>query len=256
MVQISATLLGRDDSLLVEVKHVGAGVDRDSHWSFHESGLQLSLTFGLDLLVLLNRADSLGLLVLALLVFGLVWVVGLSLERMRLDPLHRLWLATTIAAFVVSVGAVNELLLGERLQLAVLDEVGSLNGASGGESPAGATVTLVFDFGDGALLHPVDFFGDGSIQERDWLFVLLSGGLLEASSLGSFLLGHISELVDGEGVSMLPLGFVMSLDDGQVLLEQGESEVELSSGLVHLVVLASKRHEFILILSGHGRGNS
>ena len=63
---------------------------------------------------------------------------------------------TTLATVVVEVaGAIDELLLGKRVEGAVVDEGVSLEGSHGGEGPARAARSLVLDRGDTILGSPV-----------------------------------------------------------------------------------------------------
>merc|ERR1712032_1664940 len=62
--------------------------------------------------------------------------------------------ASAVAASVAILGAVNELLLRERLQLARANLPGTLHGACGGEGPARATLTLVLHWGHRSLGGP------------------------------------------------------------------------------------------------------
>ena len=61
-----------------------------------------------------------------------VLVDGLELGLVRFPVIEGLVLPTTVACEVVS-GAGNELLLGERLEGAATDEMGTFESASGGE---------------------------------------------------------------------------------------------------------------------------
>ena len=64
--------------------------------------------------------------------------------------------------YVVSVfsAAVDEILLGEADELAGGAVVHGLEGAGGGEAPAGAALALVLDWSHGSLLPPVHVEGE------------------------------------------------------------------------------------------------
>ena len=123
--------VGLEDSLV--------SLDGNGDWSLGESGLKVG-TSGVssDINVVADLSDTLGGVVLAseCLSSG-VWVVRLELKRSLLDVLESVVHKTTIAAHVsVLSRAVNKLLLGERLELASGNELGTLDGSGGGEGPA------------------------------------------------------------------------------------------------------------------------
>lgn len=67
----------------------------------------------------------------------LVWVLGLEGDSGVDDVVEGVVHETAVAALVaVLAGAVNELLLGEALEVLVLEEVGTLQRAGGREGPA------------------------------------------------------------------------------------------------------------------------
>ena len=65
---------------------------------------------------------------------------------------------------VFQVGAINNLLLREGLKFSRDDLVNTLEGTSGGEGPAGSTLSLVLDWGDGTLCSPVNRVGIGWLK--------------------------------------------------------------------------------------------
>ena len=116
--------------------------------------------------------------------------------------------ATVVAETCGLRGAVNKLLLREGDETARLDEVGSLEGSSGGEGPARATLSLVLNWSDGTTSTPVDRCVVGFF-EHDWL---LSAGVRSSTKhLAPLMLGIVGELV----VSELERGVcgVMGLDE-------------------------------------------
>lgn len=112
-------------------------------------------------------------------------------------------LHSTIASLIDSLIVTrNELLLGEAEQFTGVDKMSTLHGSSHREGPAGATVTLVFDRVDGALLSPVKAIVDGFGE----LFDLFLRDILRvadvAKSLCKLLFCHGREHVvtDGKGI--------------------------------------------------------
>jgi hypothetical protein len=67
---------------------------------------------------------------------------------------------------VVGGVAVNKLLLSERQKSSGLDEVTTLEGSSGGERPAGSTLSLVLDSVDGSSGSPVETSGRSRARSR------------------------------------------------------------------------------------------
>ena len=177
-----------------------------------------------------------------------VRVGGLLNHRGGLGVLEGVVHKTTIAA-VVLLGALNELLLGERNKLAGGEEVSTLEGTGGGESPAGTTLSLVLDRGDGTLGDPVDLVSEiGGVELGNLV------GLLEVSSVAvhgtSLLRGVVGELVDTNSPGVAVLGVVL-LNELEVLLEVVESVSELAMGGVLSVVLGNESVEGLL-MSGDG----
>merc|ERR1719453_1211371 len=121
------------------------------------------------------------------------------------------------------------MLLREGVKLSGLDEVSTLNGTSGGESPEGSALSLVLDWGDGTLGSPVDGVGEvGGVEEDlgslvvSWESVSVKLGLLLSSPGGEEVVSN------GEAV----LAGVDFLDLLVHLGEEVESEVELLLGAV------------------------
>jgi len=133
--RLSASL--GDDTTGVSLEGELVGLNGNGDWSDGEGGLKLvwgswghidesgNLTLGLRSII------SAGALVSG------VWVSGLELDSLGLNVLEGVVHKTTIAAHVsVAAGAVNELLLRVGLQVSGGDELGTLDGSGGGESPA------------------------------------------------------------------------------------------------------------------------
>jgi len=107
----------------------------DGNWLFGDGGLQLGNRFGWDGSISLD-VDLSGVLgSLARLGSSLVGVVALEVLSLLLGINEGVGLPSTIAASGFSV-AINELLLREGEELSGLDEVLTLNGSGGRESPA------------------------------------------------------------------------------------------------------------------------
>ena len=145
---------------------------------------------------------------------GVVVVVGISLETT---------IAAHVAISVSEVGAINELLLGERKKLTSGNEVGTLDGTSGGESPAGTALTLILDRGDGTSLNPVDGVGVALLED-----LVLSGDAL-ALDISEHVLVLSSVPVRELVVASLPglLGGVDLLNEvvGEVEVLESSEEV-------------------------------
>merc|ERR1712013_211940 len=133
-----------------------------------------------------------------------VWVAGLGAHVHSLLIGEAQFHASAIAALVAVLGAINELLLRERLQLAGADLPSSLHGTSGGESPARAALALVLHWGHCSLGCPVNGQGQlltavAVLAQMRHASVLLGRGLVaEPCSLPVLGLGEVSELVEAE----------------------------------------------------------
>lgn len=119
--------------------------------------------------------------------------------------------AVASVAAVVLVGgdvrAVHQLLRGEgdAQRFFVGQHLVGLVRGSGGERPAGATLTLVLDGGDATLGAPVhvsdcDFVGDGHFR---W------AGEFAQVVLREFLISYVGELVDTHSVTLLGVAVVL-----------------------------------------------
>ena len=116
------------------------------------------------------RGSDARLLELAGAVAGGVWVRGLGVDAaIFLDVVEGEVHETSLAAVVALLrGAVDEVLLRERDQLASLLEVLALERAGGAERPARPAHALVLDRGDVAFGTPVDLFGkDGKVRRKE-----------------------------------------------------------------------------------------
>jgi len=96
------------------------------------------------------------------LVNSLVRVVSFSLKSTNIvNVLESMgWESTAAAMVVIGAGAVDKLLLTQVSELSILDQVVSLKGSYGGESPAAAAFGLVLDRGHTTNISPIPVGGD------------------------------------------------------------------------------------------------
>jgi len=200
VIEVSSTVRGIQDSGLV-VLEVGIGLNSNASWLGIDGSLQLlvrslwngSVGSGLhDLLISGGLARSTG--------SSSVWVRGLELLWVSLCIGESMSLKSTIATSVL-LNAINELLFGELEKLSSLNEMLSLHGGGGRESPAGTTLTLVLDWVNGSLSSPVNGgreVGSGELGDR----VVLNSWLSSKMSL-ELLLSHGRELVVLDNVEVL-----------------------------------------------------
>ena len=115
MVELLSALGGGNNTTSVHLEDVGIGLNGNGDWSLSESSLKLGSRSNGNILESGNLTNSLGGNVLAGSISGGVTVVGLSLEWVLLDVSKSKVHETTIATIVtpLTIGAVNELLLGE-----------------------------------------------------------------------------------------------------------------------------------------------
>lgn len=197
---------------------------------------------------------------------GGVRVSGLSAETtVLLDPGEGVVHQTTVAAHVfATVGAsvaINELLLGEGLQVAVLVVVSTLKSTGGGERPAGAALALILDRGDGTLGNPVDGGSQGGEVSRSLKDAVSLDGRIRAVKAKAdvrtpLINGHVGELVVAKGVGQV-LG-VVGLDQIIVVGEVLEHLDEVLAGGGGNVVLAQPVEELLLVVGavvGVSRGS-
>ena len=129
--------------------------------------------------------------------------------------------------------AVNKLLLRELKELSSLEEMSTLHGSSGGESPARPTLALVLNWVDSTLVSPVNSIRRALNWELfDHGLVLLGWqSVVEPLelSLGPGGVHVVSQPVGGLlGVSLLNEGVVLSelLESELVLLGSSKTESE------------------------------
>ena len=227
------TTVTSEDTRAVKLEVLLVGLDGDGHGllgkSGHHSGVVVLLHVGVRLRGDVGVLGTLGL-VTGTGLLGVtrgVWVVSLVTDTTVLgSPVEGIVHKTTVAAHVLStalaVVAINEVLLGERLESTVLDLVGTLKGTGGGERPTGTALALVLHGGDGTLSGPIDGgggvlkVGRGRVGE---LTVGLTGHKTELDEGAVLLNRKVGELVVTELVSLtlLVVGLDVVLVIGEVL---------------------------------------
>nr|ACR35951.1 unknown [Zea mays] len=184
---------------------------------------------------------------------GKVRVVGLGGDAsVPLDVLERVVHEAAVAALVVHVVAVHELLLRQGHQLPGHDLVDALHGRDGRERPAAPALALVLDAGDRAAEPPVDRGrqvrrpapAPAMLRVREaprlaqlGAVVARPGASVRAPEL---VRGHVRELVQRqpERPAVLPVRLV---DVPRVLLEHVEP-----ARLLLLVVPVPRRHPVVV----------
>ena len=144
-----------DDTRAVELEDVFISFDGDRDWRGNQGSLEGIGVLGSDKVWATVGLDSNSLLELAGVVFSSVWVGELEFETVVSSVGEGLNWITTIATVVVLV-TVDDLLLREAEELALVDLVPSFQDTGGGESPAWTALALILDLSDGALASPVD----------------------------------------------------------------------------------------------------
>jgi len=130
----SGSASGFDDTTGVHLEGRLIGFNGNGDWSLGNGSLELGSRWG-DIFERFDLTNTLAGFVLAGTLLGLVSIFGFKHEWGFLDVLEGVVHETTIAA-LVNLVAVNELLLGEGLELSGLLEHSTFNGTGGGESPA------------------------------------------------------------------------------------------------------------------------
>ena len=218
------------------VLHDGQSEDGDGDWSSGNGLLQLAFVL-LDVGEAGNASHLHLLLVNAVAVDGSVRVLALDggaiLHPVLESVVHESSVATLVAEWSRTV---DQLLLRERFQIVVLQEVSSFQTDDSGESPTGPASALILDRSNGSFGDPVDFISHFSFQMS-----VVSGSsdrhLVEPEVLGRELfLGHIGELVQTESETGFSL--VDRFDLEVVVLEHFESVLLLLWRPVESEVLA------------------
>jgi len=241
-----------EDTTEVELPGKGS-IDSDGDWTVLEGSSESSWVVHGDI----GEVRDIGNTTLgaARSISTSVWVVRLGLHLGGLGVGESIVHETTIATLVALGGrAVNELLLREGVELFVLEEVSTLHRSGGGESPAGTTLSLVLDWGDGTLSSPVDGIWEtlhvSSVSSVSTLVVssfvvsltimvspvvslvlVLLGVVLESEKFLEFIAGPVGHMVNTPG-GIIGLNLVVVIDPLEVLGELLESELVLLLGSV------------------------
>ena len=201
--RVAAALVDKD-ALLVEHEVVLGGVDGHRDRSDGRQRLLESLLVArLEVHEARARGADVLLLEVALLRVSVIGIGVLGVEAaVLLHILEGVIHETAVAAGVVEFcRAVDELLLGERDELAGSAEVSRLERAGGREGPARAALALILDGRHGALLAPVDRVRHahalGQLYERAGAGVL---AVRHVEACAEHLLAELLERPVGEGV--------------------------------------------------------
>ena len=247
VVEVGAAGGGVHDTGLVHLEDELVGLDGDGGGGSGNGGLELGNGVSLDVVV--GRDEDLLLGGVGLAGAGDtgsrgVGVVSLELLGGLLEVLEGGVLPTTVAT-VGGLVAGDNLLLGEGKELAGLQEVSTLDGAGGRESPAGAASGLILDGVDGTLGSPVDLSLSG-LGELDNVLGLSTAATEKSLVLGISPGGEL--VVTKLEVSLLSVDLVDSgILGGEELISElvlllgsvGEAVVDhvlLEGALEHLVL--------------------
>ena len=138
VIEVGSTLLGVEDSGGVHLEDHLVGLDGEGNWGLGKSSLKLGdgLSGDVGISGILNVSGSEGFVASSGdSVTGAVWVVGLGVLSVGLEVSESVGLKSTVATHGVGVAG-DEFLLGKRDELSSLEEVSTLVGEGGGESPA------------------------------------------------------------------------------------------------------------------------
>ena len=196
MIEVGAAGGAVEDARSVHLEDRLVSLNEDGSWLLSNSGLHLGDIVCIDVRVVSSVDGSrLRDIIDASSIFGGVGIGILCLSLMGFPVSEGLILPAATASVVTEAsglrGAIDKLLLGERNKVSRLEEVFAFESTSGGEGPAGATLSLILDRGDSTGGSPVDGRGVGLWKNR-WLTL----DVLEGSGkLGFFIVGPIRELV-------------------------------------------------------------
>jgi hypothetical protein len=246
VVEAGTTRSTGDDTRLVVLEDGSVGLNGDGNGLLVEGGLELGGGLLGDKGVRFSTNTASVLTLLAGSISASVSVVRLVSEVVGLSVLVGVFLPATVATVVTVGSAVNELLLGERDELASGNEVSTLKTTSGWESPAGTAGALVLDGGDGTLVDPVNAGGKVLLREFD----LVTHGefvgwlVTEESLVLSMSVVREQVVLKGPG----GLGVVVVGEDVSLSLQEAlHSEFEFSTGTVGLAPFGNPFHESGLV---------
>jgi hypothetical protein len=227
-----------EDTGFVELETRLVGLNGDGDGFDIRGGAESALSVS-DVLVArdLGVSGSSAGSLLASAILASVRVSGFSAETVGLSVLEGVVHQTTVAAQVaIGTRAVNELLLRERSEVALVDGDGALHRTSGREGPAGSALTLVLDTSDGALRNPVESARgvstntlSQSVQGDGLEFSAAELGFVAEVDVLEFALGEVSEFVQFNSPGVV--ASVVFLNKVIVGLEGVEAEEELLGGV-------------------------
>jgi len=120
-------------------------------------GLEIALVSRVDVDESSGSTSTVGWVVLASSILGGVRIRSLGVKTLVGDDVgHGLSHETSVASLVsLRPRAIHQILLRERGEFALAEEVASLGGSSGGKGPARSALLLVLDLSDGTLGSPI-----------------------------------------------------------------------------------------------------
>jgi hypothetical protein len=242
----------------VELEGVVGSIDGNGDGTnVGNSGLELRFRARGNIVVASDVGGNVLGVVLASLSLRDVWVRSLSVNSALHDVLESIIHQTTVAASVSEARrAVDEVSLRQTNELASLESVLTLNGASGGERPARAALALVLDWSNNTLGSPVNASWEVDLG-KDLNSAVVSCLHDEAVVHRSeFLNWHVSELVQLNSESEV-LGIVL-LNKDLVLLPDRVSVLGLFGRVVLLVELANPLLELVVVdgVDGKAQGDA
>ena len=248
----SAALVGVDTRVILEPM---SSADSDGHWVVHGGDLELDGVLSVQHSPGVHGGEV-GSNGSASAVSGGVLVVALKRDAIGDDVVESVPHFSSSATGVSGSVAIDQILLGVSVQSAGVQELSSFDGGDGGESPTRSASLLVLDWGDGALVLPVEagWWVLVQVLELGGLWSSWVGHSSVSEELGFLLfLGHVGELVQSELVRQV-LG-VDALDLLEVLVENLEPIILLAWGGVESAVLEFPGGEGLLDLEWNGGVN-
>jgi len=221
----------------VELEGVVAGIDGNRGGAFGNLILEIRFAAGGNVDVASKSRTAVGGAVLAGSILSSVGVRGLGVDTVVGDDvLEGISHETTIATLVtLGTRAINQVLLGEGDEGLGVQEVSTLNGASGGERPAGTALALVLDASDGTFFPPINRGRESRDIDFNGGFGNLNVSLLQTLEKAvEFIVGEISELVHANSEGDIS-ALVEFLNPLVVFLPDGVPGLELIGGVNFVV---------------------
>lgn len=231
------------DSGLIELEGVKRGINGNADWTNSVGGgLEIGFASASNVL---EGADVSSLVLNVVFASvgssGGVWVRFFAVDTIVVNDVlestvHLSSLATIVSVLVGS--AIDEVLLRETNKGVFSDKPLTFHGASGGEGPASTALSLVLDASDGTLCSPIEASWEGGLwvlEELRWVDDLISVSSVVVVSSSEFFVGHVTEFVHSESVSVVLL--VVFADELQVGLEDTEALFFFLDRSIDLVVL-------------------